>query len=187
VTRFVCVRRLVPRNGVDVLVKAWRQAGIADRARLVIAGDGPELATLTSLAAGTAGIRFAGRVTHEELVRLFATAHATIVPTRSGEGFGLVAAESLACGTPVIASDQGGLAEVVRHGVDGMLVPAGDPRALSAALRLLADDGALRQRLIQGARGTDWSWDAAGDRLHDVLASVVERQPGSLRRAVGSR
>jgi glycosyltransferase involved in cell wall biosynthesis len=169
VVRFVCVRRLVPRNGVDLLLDAWRHAAVDGAAELVIAGDGPERGQLEKMARGLEGVVFAGRVTDERLVQLLQGADASIVPTRSGEGFGLVAAESHACGTPVIAADQGALPEVVRDGVDGILVAPGNVPALADAIRRVIVDGDLRQRLADGTLTTDWSWEAVGDRLDEVL------------------
>jgi glycosyltransferase involved in cell wall biosynthesis len=170
--RFLTVRRLVPRNGVDLLLDAWRVAGL-DHARLVIAGDGPERQALEARAAGLTGVTFTGRVADEQLTSLMQQAHASIVPTRSGEGFGLVAAESLACGTPVIAMNQGALAEVVRDGVDGMLVPEGRVDLLAVALRTMTNDATLRRRLADAALDTDWSWRSVGDRLDAVLRSIA--------------
>lgn len=174
--RFVCVRRLVPRNGVDLLLAAWRRAALGDGATLVIAGDGPERPHLERMAAGIPGVTFEGRVTDDRLVQLLQEADASVVPTRSGEGFGLVAAESHACGTPVIATDQGALREVVRDGVDGMLVPPGDVDALAAALCRFSVDATLRRRLSDGALGTDRSWERVGDQLDDILADMLPRR-----------
>ncbi len=171
--RFVAVRRLVPRTGVDVLVEAWRRADLGSSAELIIAGTGPARDELERSAAGLAGIRFVGRVDDDEVVRLMQTANATVVPTRSGEGFGLVAAESHACGTPVIATDQGALREVVRDEVDGVLVPPNDPAALAAALTRFVADDLLRARLTAGARTTDWSWHRVGDQIDSVLRGLV--------------
>lgn len=171
--RFVCVRRLVPRNGVDLLLEAWRLAGVGERAELVVAGNGPERATLEAMAVDDPSVRFAGRVSDDELVHLMQRAHASVVPTRSGEGFGLVAAESHACGTPVIATDQGALREVVRHEVDGLLVPCDDATALANAIRRLVDDASVRDRLRRGALTTDWSWRRSSDALETVLRDAI--------------
>ncbi|MBI5087787.1 MAG: glycosyltransferase family 4 protein [Actinobacteria bacterium] len=171
--RFVCVRRLVPRNGVDLLLEAWRTAAVGDRATLTIAGDGPERASLERRARDLPGVTWLGRVDDESLVRLLQDAHASIVPTRSGEGFGLVAAESHACGTPVVATAQGALPEVVRNGVDGLVVPPASPRALACAISLLVDDAGMRERLAAGARRTDWSWDGVADQLDAILQRFV--------------
>ena len=172
-TSFVCVRRLVPRTGVDLLLDAWRIADLGPNASLVIAGDGPMRAHLERDAETLENVSFAGRVSDAQLVELMQRADATVVPTRSGEGFGLVAAESHACGTPVIATDQGALGEVVHHNVDGLLVARDDPGALAVALARFTNEPALRTTLRMGARSTDWSWHRVGDALDGLLRSIA--------------
>ena len=73
----------------------------------------------------------------------------------------------------VIASDTGGLADIVDHGRNGILVPPGDPHALADAIRALAADPALRARLREGARATangKLNWDRIAAELHEVLS-----------------
>ena len=173
VVRFVAVRRLVPRTGVDLLVEAWRRADLHPHAELLIASDGPMRGALERAAQGLRGIRFLGRVDDDTLVRLLQNADATVVPTRSGEGFGLAAAEAHACGTPVIATNQGALGEVVRDGVDGLLVPTGDAGELARALTRFTHDPTLRAQLRSGAEGTDWSWETVGSRLDALLRDII--------------
>ena len=173
VVRFVAVRRLVPRTGVDLLVEAWRMAKLHPHAELLIASDGPMRSELERAAQGLQGIKFLGRIDDDTLVDLLQNADATVVPTRSGEGFGLAAAEAHACGTPVIATNQGALGEVVRDGVDGLLVPTGDAAALAGALTRFAHDPSLRARLRSGAESTDWSWETAGSRLDALLRDII--------------
>jgi D-inositol-3-phosphate glycosyltransferase len=173
---FVTLRRLVARNGVDVLVRAWRQSGLDGRADLVIGGSGPERSRLEALASGMSSVRFAGFVPDEQVVSMYRTATAAIMPTTSGEGFGLMAAEALACGTPVIASAEGALPELVRHEATGLLVRPGDPAALAAAMQRLAGDPSLRSRLAGNARGLDLSWDRVIDSLDALLHSVIDEE-----------
>lgn len=150
--RFVTVRRLVPRNGVDTLVHAWRRARLTRRAELLIAGDGPQRAELRALARPDPSIRLLGRVAGDRLPDLYRQSTAVVLPSRSGEGFGLVAAEALASGTPVIATRSGGVTELVNDGVNGLLVPPDQPHALADAMRQVAFDPPLAARLRTGAR-----------------------------------
>jgi glycosyltransferase involved in cell wall biosynthesis len=132
--------RLAPEKGVDVAIDACRAAGLP----LVVAGDGPLAGELRACAAG-ADVRFAGRVPDDELDRLRAGAGVAIVPSRSGETFGLAAAEAMAAGLPVAATDIGALPELVPA---GQLAPPGDAAALGAlALRLRGDEAAARAGL----------------------------------------
>jgi glycosyltransferase involved in cell wall biosynthesis len=159
------VARLAPEKGVDVAIDACRIAGIP----LVVAGDGPERARLAARAVG-ADVTFAGRVDDGELERLRRSAVIALVPSRSGETFGLAAAEAMASGVPVAASRVGALPELVP---DKWLVPAGDPRALAeliGRLRGQAEEaGALAIERVR--RLTDP--DVVSERLARVYASVA--------------
>ncbi len=126
--------RLLPWKGVDHLIAALAQ--IAD-IRLLVAGDGPELDSLRAqaVAAGLAErVRFLGRLDRAALDAAMRAADYTVL--YSGyEGLSHTLLESLHAGTPIIASDKGGNPEVVRHGVNGLLVPYVDVSALVEALR----------------------------------------------------
>jgi D-inositol-3-phosphate glycosyltransferase len=167
------VGRSVRRNGWHVLLEAWRRSGLADRAELHVAGTGPDDAALRAAAEGIAGVRILGRVADEELADRYRSAALVVVPTLQGVGFGMVAAEALACGVPVVATDHGGHREVVRDGEDGLLVPPGEAGALAQALIRLMDDGDLRERLAQGARARELDDGVAADALLDVLRTVA--------------
>ncbi len=167
------VGRLVRRNGWDVLLDAWRRAGLEDRAELHVAGTGPDRAALRAAATPVGGIHLLGHVPDEELPARYRGAALVVVPTVTGAGFGLVAAEAAACGTPVVASDHGGLREAVRDGVDGRLVPPGDPVALAATLRELVDDPAQLARLGRSAGRRDRSaLRAADEALGQLVAGA---------------
>jgi glycosyltransferase involved in cell wall biosynthesis len=126
------VSRLAPEKGVDVAIDACRIAGIP----LVVAGEGLERAALRARARD-ADVRFVGRVEDTELAALRAEASIALVPSRSAETFALAAAEAMAAGVPVAASDVGALPELVEP--DG-LVPAGDAGALARAIVRRAGD-----------------------------------------------
>jgi glycosyltransferase involved in cell wall biosynthesis len=138
------VARLAPEKGVDVAIDACRAAGLS----LVIAGEGPqrlELEARAAAAPGVAGatVRFAGRVDDAELARLRAGAAIALVPSRSGETFGLAAAEAMAAGLPVAASRAGALPELVEEA--GLVAP-GDAAALAQTITRLAGDAASGER-----------------------------------------
>ena len=167
----VCVRRLVPRMGLDVLIDAWEQAlpELGPQALLLVAGDGPLRGELEEDVARRGlqdVVRLLGRVDDEVLVDLYRAADVGIVPTRSFEGFGLVVIEAAACGTPTIVTRVGGLPEAV-FGLDPSLaVPAGDPVALAARVAETARVGGVPSRLAtrRFAEGFSWSAAVAGHR-----------------------
>jgi glycosyltransferase involved in cell wall biosynthesis len=171
--RLLAVGRLVPKKGFDVLLRAL--AGPDLRVLLRLVGAGPEHDRLAALAGGEAlrgRVELAGRRTHAELPADYAWADVLVVPSvtdAAGDRDGLpnVVLEGLASGLPVVATDCAALPTAVHHEVNGLLVPAGDPAALAAALRRLAADPALRLRLGRSAR-------AGAEREHD-LARATER------------
>jgi len=129
------VRRLAERMGLDVLLASWakRPDGL-----LLVAGSGPAKQALHSqakaLGLGADRVRFLGRVEDSDLPLYYSAADVSVVPTTALEGFGLVVLESLASGTPVIASATGGLAEVLPRLQPDLLVEAGDPFGLADRL-----------------------------------------------------
>lgn len=139
------VARLVPWKGIDHLIRALPAV---PEARLLVAGEGPDEARLRALAAAAAvsdRVTFLGAVPRERLALYFRAADYTVL--YSGyEGLSHVLLESLAAGTPVIASDRGGNPELVAHGVNGLLVPYPQPDALAEALRQ-AFGGEMRAHL----------------------------------------
>jgi len=151
----VCAGRLYPSKGQDVLISAL---GLGQRplvsSKVEFLGGGPMLDRLRLMAEqkGVAGrCRFVGVVSSEEVLARMSRAKITVVPSRA-EAFGLVNIESMSVGTPVIASRVGGIREIVRDGVDGYLVPPGDPTALFEKLACVLQDQALRERLGLNAR-----------------------------------
>jgi len=125
-------------------------------------------------------LTIAGRVSNDELVDLYRRAMLVVVPSRY-EGFGLPAAEAMACGTPVIASAAGALPEVIEAGGGGMLVPPEDPEALAKAIATLAEQPGARAAL--GARAparidAAYSWRRVAERTADVYREVVAERRG---------
>jgi glycosyltransferase involved in cell wall biosynthesis len=132
------VSRLAPEKGIDVAIEACQMAGVA----LVIAGEGPEEDALRAHA-GSGDVRFVGRLGDEELQRLRAGAALAIVPSRSAETFGLVAAEAMAAGLPVLASRVGALPELLE---ESALVEPGEVGQLASAIQRLWGDGVAGKR-----------------------------------------
>lgn len=156
------VRRLVPRTGVPVLIDAVAEL---PGAHLVVVGDGPERRSLEQRAEPLGErVTFAGRVPDDELPDWYRSADVSVVPSVAHEGWGLVVDESLACGTPVVASRLGGLPEALSRMPDDVLVPAGDQAALRDRLRGAWDGTSplpTRQGCRDATRTSDWSAVAA--------------------------
>lgn len=145
--------RFVAEKGVRVLVDAFETvATLQPRARLVLVGDGPERPAIERrIEASQLGgrVEITGWLPREQVDRRLATVAVQVVPSLWEEPFGLVAAEAMMRGTPVVASDIGGLGEVVEQGYTGMLVPPGDPEALATALLTLLENRDVARRLAR--------------------------------------
>ncbi|MFI0718174.1 glycosyltransferase [Streptomyces sp. NPDC021224] len=133
----VCVGRLCPQKGQDVLLRAWPAVAAAvPEARLVLVGDGPERQRL--LAGAPPGVLLAGAA--RDTLPWYQAADVVVLPSR-WEGMALAPLEAMACGRPVVTTDVSGARETLHpQDADTCVVPVGDPVALAAALlRLLAD------------------------------------------------
>ncbi|MEM7164106.1 MAG: glycosyltransferase family 4 protein [Planctomycetota bacterium] len=179
-----CVRRLVARTGVDLLLHAF--AAIAEqlpKARLLIAGKGAATDDLHALHERLDlgdQVRFLGYVADEELPGLYQGADLTVMPTRALEGFGLATVESMACGTPVIATPVGGSTEILEPFEASLLCEDVTPAALAATLLHWGDRAKLAQ-LRDRCRSyvtTTYSWKHMTD--------AIEAQALTLERAVAA-
>ena len=155
--------RLVPEKGVDTAIAAARSAGVP----LVVAGDGPDAPRLRGLAVG-ADVRFTGRLEHRALAELRARAAVVLVPSRWEEPCPYAVLDALAAGVPVLASDRGGLPELV--GSEAVLAPD-DASAWSRALDQLWRSPRTRRERGAGvlARARE---QFSEDRYHEGLMEV---------------
>jgi glycosyltransferase involved in cell wall biosynthesis len=154
------VGRLAEKKGVRYLLEAMPAVlQQHPKATLVIVGDGPlrgELSSQVSRLGLSHSVRFVGSRRPEDLPAFYSAAEVFVGPSivaRGGdtESFGLVFAEAMACGCPVVASDVGGISDLVRHEKTGLLVPQQDPPALAAAINHLLGDPDLARRLRHSA------------------------------------
>lgn len=142
--------RLGPQKSLDIALEAVAELpGVT----LAIAGDGPDREALEQRARELgveSRARFLGSIGRHRVLRLFRAADASVLSS-SWENLPHTVLEALAVGSPVIATAVGGVPEVVRDGENGLLVPAGDARALAGAIRRYFDDDELRRRLSKAA------------------------------------
>jgi phosphatidylinositol alpha-1,6-mannosyltransferase len=178
----VSLSRLVPRKGMDVLIKASAQ--VAPRhpgLTVAIGGGGRDRKRLDGLVESTgAPVRMVGRVSHDDLPRFYGCAdvYAMLCRNRWGgleqEGFGIVFLEAAAAGVPQIAGRSGGAAEAVVHGTTGLVVEhPDDVDAVAAALDELLADGARRDAMARAGREravADFTYDGLAHRLGAALA-----------------
>ncbi|MCP4544714.1 MAG: glycosyltransferase family 1 protein [Chloroflexi bacterium] len=122
-------------------------------------------------------VTFLGAQDQDQLQYCYAAAEVVVMPS-DYESFGMVALEAMACGTPVIASDVGGLSYLVRNGRTGYRVPARDPKALAGKItRLLGDEG-LRRRIGQRAAcwAESYSWPRIADRIENLYDQITNHK-----------
>jgi phosphatidylinositol alpha-1,6-mannosyltransferase len=173
------VGRLIERKGVAHLIRALGIVRQAVPARLVVIGDGPERTRLERLAreAGVGEhVEFRGRVSDEALREAYASADVFALPSvfdarQDTEGLGVVLLEAMNYSVPVVASEIGGIIDIVQHERTGLLVPPGDQGALAGALTRVLTDRSLSERL--GAAGLralreSFSWERIVDRWEIV-------------------
>ncbi len=118
---------------------------------------------------------FLGKRGQDTLPYYYSAAEVLVMPSHY-RSFGMVALEAMACGTPVIASQVGGLAYLVQDGVTGFHVPDGDPDALCEKLTRLLGDPALRQRMGENAHryAREYAWERVAARVLEVYRSLLQ-------------
>jgi phosphatidylinositol alpha-1,6-mannosyltransferase len=181
----VCVSRLVPRKGQDVLIRSMRaiQRRVPE-AGLLIVGSGPHETKLRGLAerAPNRSVTFVGEVTEEDLPRYYAVGDVFAMPCRTRmaglevEGWGNVFIEAAACGRPVVVGDSGGSREALVHGETGFLVDGSDEEGVADALATLLEDPAYARRLGKAGRGRverEHTWPLVADRLAGWLRAAA--------------
>ncbi|MGQ0652110.1 MAG: glycosyltransferase family 4 protein [Betaproteobacteria bacterium] len=154
-TTLLSVGHLIERKGHDLVIRAL--ADLPD-AELVIAGDGPQREALEALARAVgvaARVRFVGVLRQSDLARYY-TAADVLVLASSREGWANVLLEAMACGTPVVATDVGGSAEVVRAPAAGVLAAERTPVALTQALQRLLGAPPAREATRRYAEQHSW-------------------------------
>jgi len=151
----VCVGRLSVSKGQEVLVRALPQLrGRHESARVIFLGDGEGRERLVRLVQelGVEGaVEFRGFVSHDEVIRTMSRAAVVAVPSHE-EAFGNINMEALSVGTAVVASRVGGIPELVRDGIEGLLFERGNSQQLAGCLATLLSDASLREALGVRAR-----------------------------------
>ena len=188
--RIVFVGQAVERKGLPVLLRAFEALREHVPATLTLVGAGPE--EVAHMMLDDRGVCALGKVSEQRKIAELRTADVLCAPSLHGESFGMVLTEAFAASTPVLASDIPGYRDVVRDGIDGQLLPAGDPLALAQALRDLALDPGRRARMAASARERSqrfaWPHVAAEvsecyERARVLAGQCAHAERGSLSRA----
>jgi D-inositol-3-phosphate glycosyltransferase len=186
------VGRIEPLKGVDNILRAFalmREESpelLENVCMCVIGGDvegdppEPEMARLLALRDDLHlgdRVTFMGARDQDTLQYYYAAAEALIMPS-DYESFGMVALEAMACGTPVIASEVGGLAYLVQDGVNGFHVPTREPAALAGRICTILTDEDTRRKMSEAAQQTaqHYGWPVIADRLLRVFGDVIAQR-----------
>jgi len=180
---FLFVGRLVARKGVDILLAAFAKVVEESDAHLTIVGEGAERDRLEALTASLElrdRVTFTGYIPDDVLHGLIGRCDALVLPAVNDsvlgtEGLGVVLIEALSHGKPVIASDTGGIPDIVLHERTGLLVPPGDVEVLAASMRRLIDNPDLAQALGAAGRAhveAKFSWPVIVEALGRLYESV---------------
>lgn len=173
--------RLAPEKGIDIAVDALAQvrAEHAPGARLVVCGTGSreyqrELQRLVARRNLTDVVAFVGAQSHEQLAERYRTAAAVVVPSRWDEPYGLACLEAALAGVPVVASESGGLTEILDRDSEALFFAKGDVDSCASALaQVIRDPDAARRRADAArARATRVGFDAYLDAQHEFVSAA---------------
>ena len=188
-TNILFAGRIEPLKGIDTMLRAMaliqeRRPEVLHNACMAIIGGDPWADDLDEEMARLQQLRhdldihdlvtFLGAKDQDLLPNYYAAAEMVVMPSHY-ESFGMVALEAMAMGTPVIASEVGGLAHLVKHGVTGFHVPSRDPEALAARIYEMLSNKECRQQMGQQARehARHYAWPNIVDRMMAVYEEVV--------------
>lgn len=180
------VKSLEPKYGVEYLLHAFKVLSERNpqlKLNLLVVGGGSQHQQLETLAVRLRireRVTFTGHVPYREIARWHNMIDISVfASTSDSESFGVAALEASACGNPVVASNVGGLPEVVEHGVTGFIVPPRDPRRIADAIEKLILDGSLRA--CMGSAGRQrvkrlFNWEDSVSQMIEIYDSTLHRQ-----------
>jgi phosphatidyl-myo-inositol alpha-mannosyltransferase len=181
--RILFVGQSVERKGLPVLLRAFEALREELPATLTLAGATRD--EVAHMMLDDRGVEALGKVSEERKLQELASADVLCAPSLHGESFGMVLTEAFAAGTPVLASDIPGYRDVLRDGVDGLLIAPGDALALAEALRRLALDPQLRTRMAAAARerAERFAWPHVSAEVLDSYEEAISLAAQSAHRA----
>lgn len=174
---------LAPWQGIETLLEAVHHYEWPETLNLVIVGDGTLRKTVEQAASNSARIIYLGKIPYRQMPLIIRHSLCGVAPMKAIKRnqmgvMPLKVFETLACGVPVVASDLPGMADLIRQGDCGIVVPADDPAALATAARYLYENP--QQRAEMGKRGwelvvREHSWDARAQATHQVLLQLLSK------------
>lgn len=183
--RVLFIGRLIELKGISYLIQAIKIIDSYDsNIGLSIVGDGPIKSELEKLAKDlniSSKVNFYGYINRESLYSVYKSADVFVLPTITiygqTEGLGVVLLEAMASGVPVIGSNTGGITDIIEDGVNGLLVPEGDPQALADAIIRILENPDLAERFRKAGLETvrdRFSWDVITDQFVEVYQEILK-------------
>ncbi len=171
--RIAFVGQAVPRKGLPLLLQAFEALREHIPTELTVIGPSPQ--ELAPLLVDPSGVTVLGKVDESLKQRVLEDADVLCAPSLGGESFGMVLTEAFAAGTPVIASDIAGYRDVVRHGIDGLLVPVADAQALAETLRDLYEEPERRARMAAAAAAdvARFAWPRVAEQVMEAYEDAI--------------
>ena len=189
--RVLFVGRAEERKGLPVLLSAFEALTEHVPSRLTVIGaEADEVARYADLDETSSHIDVLGRVSGEQLQQALAGADVLCAPSLAGESFGMVLTEAFAAGTPVLASNIAGYADVVTDGVDGILVPPADAQRLAEELQTLYHEPARREAMGRAAleSAQRYAWPRVAEQVEAVYErAIAAPEPATRSEAAGRR
>ncbi len=173
----ITTSRLVSKNGVDILIQAFAKLKNQDY-KLRILGDGPERERLAKLARDlgvSSRTSFLGQVSIEKIPEHLASAEIFVRASRS-EGLGNSFLEAMSAGLPIIGTPVGGIPDFLRDGETGIFTKVDDPSDLAEKIKLLLEDGNLRDRIASNGRKLvldNYSWDRIVSKMRSIFEKLI--------------
>ena len=159
-------------KGARTLLEAWREFAPSRGMELLLVGRvAPNMKRL--IQEGRRGVRFAGKVEHNQLPHVYSNASVFVFPSLA-DGWSFALGEAMACGLPVVCTTTSGAAEFVRDGVEGFVVPPCDPCAIAEKLDYFRNNESRRKEMGEAARARacQFSWDHYGERIWETYSNL---------------
>lgn len=169
------VGAIAVRKGVSYLFEAFRQLECGHKRLTLVGTTSPEMERTVMKMRENPRITFAGHVAQPRLKEIMSTSHVMVLPSVE-DGFGLVMAQAMACGCPVIASQNTGAYDLFTHGKEGFLVPTRDSAAIAKRLQQIADDSELRVSMSRAASERVKSlggWEQYGETMYQIFSETI--------------
>lgn len=175
--RIITVSRLVPKNGIENLIRATALLSLSHDLELVVAGDGElkdKFIQLTKQLNISDNVDFVGNVDHKEVAKLLSQSDVFVRPSLS-EGLGSAFLEAMASGVPVVGSQVGGIPDFLMHGETGLFCDPYRPDDIAQKIELILSDGLLRNKIIKQGLvliRTSYSWDIIAKQMYQVYEQI---------------